>query len=85
VAYPKNVHNGVTCQNNIFYTKGQLPATFINGVINICDPGAMHDTLQNTMQANATNLDQSPYNTSVGEGNRNAYTPQEIIAFVKAK
>ncbi|HXB42832.1 MAG TPA: C1 family peptidase [Puia sp.] len=85
VVDPKNVLNDVNRQNNIFYTTGQLPAAFINGVTNSYNPGAIHDTLQNTMEANATNLRQSAYNTSVGEGNRNAYTPQEIIGFVKSK
>ena len=87
VADPANVLGDVNQQNNIFYTTGQLPATFINGVANSYNPnqGGIHDSVKNNLLANERNLRFSKFNTSVNELNRNAYTPQEILSFVKSK
>ena len=87
VADPQNVLADVNEQNNIFYTTGQLPATFTNGYTNSYNPaqGGIHDSVKNNLLANESNLRFSRFNTSVNELNRNAYTPQEIISFVKAK
>jgi papain like protease len=85
VADPQNVLNDVNQQNNIFYTTGQLPAAFVNGVTSSYNPGAIHDSSKNTLEVNPTNLHRSKFNSSVSEINRNAYTPQEILGFVKAK
>ncbi len=85
VADPQNVLNDVNQQNNIFYTTGQLPATFVNGVTSSYNPGAIHDSSKNTLSVNLDNLHRSRFNTAVSEQNRNAYTPQEILSFVKAK
>jgi hypothetical protein len=85
VADPQNVLSDVNEQNNIFYTTGQLPATFVHGVTNSYNPGAIKDTVKNTLETNPVNLYHSKFNTSVSKNNSNAYTPQEILSFVKAK
>jgi papain like protease len=87
VADPQNVLGDVNQQNNIFYTTGQLPAAFSNGVTNSYNPnqGGVHDSVKNDLEPNEANLRFSKFNTSVGEHNRNAYTPNEILSFVKAK
>jgi C1A family cysteine protease len=87
VADPQNVLNDVNEQNNIFYTTGQLPATFTNGYTNSYNPsqGGVHDSIKNNLQVNESNLKLSKFNTAVNEHNKNAYTPQEILSFVKAK
>ncbi len=87
VADPQNVLGDVNRQNNIFYTTGQLPATFANGVITSYDPksGGIHDSNKNPLEVNTATLRKSKYNSAVSELNRNAYTPQEILSFVKTK
>jgi hypothetical protein len=87
VADPQNVLGDVNMQNNIFYTTGQLPASFSSGVITNYNPnsGGIHDANKNTLEANTQNLRHSKYNSGVGPNNRNAYTSQEILGFVKAK
>src|SRR5579871_2711144 len=87
IADPQNVLNDANRQNNIFYTTGQAPANVQNGHANGYDPnaGAIKDTAKNTLQVNERNLHLSRFNSGVGEHNRNAYTPQEILSFVKAK
>ena len=84
---PQNVLNDVNRQDELFYTTGQLPATFVNGVVNSYDPksGGIHDNVKNTLEVNPTNLRNSRFNSAVGEHNKNAYTPQEILSFLKAK
>lgn len=74
-------------QNNIFYKSGQLPLTFRNGVTQSIDPssGAIHDGNKNNLEVNVKNLTHSKYNTAVSEKNPNAYTPEEIISFLKIK
>ncbi len=87
VADPQNVLNDANRQNNIFYTTGQLPAAFANGITNNYNPnsGGIHDSTKNTLEVNEKNLRFSRFNSSVGEHNKNAYTPEEILSFVKAK
>ena len=87
VADPQNALNDANRQNNIFYTTGQLPAAFQNGITNNYNPnsGAIHDSSKNTLEVNERNLRSSRFNTSIGERNKNAYTPEEILSFVKAK
>jgi hypothetical protein len=87
VVDPERALNDGNRQNNIFYTTGQTPATFLNGYTNSYDPnsGGIKDSIKNTLEVNKTNLFRSRFNTSVSDRNRNAYTPQEILSFVKAK
>lgn len=86
VADPANVLDDVNQQNNIFYTTGQLPAVFQDGYTNSYDPqGSIHDSVKNNLLANVPNLRSSKFNTAVGVHNMNAYTPKEILSFVKAK
>lgn len=87
VVDPQNVLNDVNRQNNIFYTTGQLPVTFQNGVVNKYEPGSggIHDSVKNDLQPSRLNLQLSKFNTAVTPKNRNAYTPQEILSFVKTK
>jgi len=87
VADPQNALSDANRQNNIFYTTGQLPAAFANGITNSYNPnsGGIHDSSKNTLQVNERNLRFSKFNTSIGVQNKNAYTPDEILSFVKAK
>ena len=88
IADPQNALNDVNRQNNVFYTTGQLPAAFSNGFPNKYEPSTpaiIHDSIKNDLEVNLNNLRLSKFNTSIGEKNRNAYTPQEILQFVKAK
>ena len=82
---PQNVLRDVNQQNNIFYTTGQKPVTFVSGISDRHSTGAFRDSLNNTLEVNRANLLRSKYNTSIGEDNRNAYTPNEILNLVKAK
>jgi len=87
VADPQNVLGDVNQQNNIFYTTGQLPASFANGVVTNYDPksGGLHGGTKNPLETNPITLRRSKFNSAVGEFNKNAYTPEEILGFVKAK
>jgi papain like protease len=74
-------------QNNIFYKSGQLPLTFSNGVTQSVDPasGAIQDGHKNDLEVNLKNLTHSKFNSAVSSRNQNAYTPEEIISFLKVK
>lgn len=87
IADPQNALNDVNRQNNIFYTTGQLPAYVQNGHTNSYDPNSsgIKDSIKNTLDVTPRNLKLSKFNSSVSEHNKNAYTPQEILSFVKAK
>ena len=87
VADLNNVLGEKNLQNNIFFKSGQLPVTFLNGVTESIDPtsGAIQDGQKNDLEVNTKNLTHSKYNTAVSEKNRNAYTPEEIISFLKVK
>ena len=87
VVDPENKLTDANRQNNIFYTTGQAPAAFQNGYANSYSPpaGAIHDKITNDVSASDKNIKLSKFNSSVSTENRNAYTPKEILALVKAK
>jgi hypothetical protein len=69
-------------QNNIFYTTSQSPKFFSNGYSN--KPGEITNlSFQNPLAPDRQNLFSNNYNTSVNAANPNAYTPEEIIQFLK--
>ena len=68
--------------NNFFYTSGQFPIYFDNGYANLDDNP---DQIANPGQLDQRRLQQNPNRTSVGPQSRNAYTPQEIQQFLRAK
>lgn len=71
----------VDYSNNLFYTS-DLPGYFTNG---FGKNGSGIATFTNTTQPTKTVLKKSSFNTAVNKDHRNAYTPQEIIGFLKAK
>lgn len=68
--------------NNLFYTTDQEPKTFVNGVgsrMNVAD-ARFSNTLSKTEMYSSK---AKKYRSAVNETHRNAYTPAEIIGFLK--
>jgi len=72
----------VDYSNNIFYTS-DLPGYFTNGFNKTGTASTAAFT--NTITPNRALLKKSSFNTAVNSTHRNAYTPREIIGFLKAK
>ncbi|MEZ4962617.1 MAG: C1 family peptidase [Saprospiraceae bacterium] len=77
--------------NNLFFTTWQSPKLFINGYSNF-NGDAIEDRSADTYQGWSFNNEESPvietlrqskYNNPVNEKFKNAYRPEEIIAFFK--
>lgn len=81
VADAGGIFNEQNEQNNIFYTTGQFPKMFVNGY----SSKSKNDDFKNTKEPNKDRLKKTDFNTAVNEKNRNAYTPQEIMGFIKYK
>jgi hypothetical protein len=71
----------VDYSNNMFYTS-DLPGYFTNG---FGKNGGATASFTNTVTPTKAILKKSTFNTAVNSQHRNAYTPQEIIGFLKAK
>jgi hypothetical protein len=69
--------------NNFFYTSGQYPIYFDNGYANLDD--TPDQEAYGGSVPFRTRLAANPNRTAVGPQNRNAYTPQEIQQFLRAK
>ena len=71
--------------NNIFYTTN-FPLTFQNGYAARTSNGTSElFEFKNELEPTPSNLKRNPHQTIVNEHNRNAYTQEEIMAFVKAE
>jgi C1A family cysteine protease len=71
--------------NNIFYTT-QYPLYFVNGYSDRTSNGTPKAfEFKNELQPTQSNLKNNPHQTIVNEENRNAYTQEEIMAFIKAE
>ena len=69
--------------NNLFYTTDQTPKVFVNGVGSRAIPGQT-DRFRNKLKKNQIqSVEAREYRTAVKPHNRNAYTPDEIISFLK--
>ena len=71
----------VDYSNNMFYTS-EYPGYFTNG---FGKNGGNTATFTNTVTPTKAILKKSSFNTAVDKEHRNAYTPKEIIGFLKAK
>jgi hypothetical protein len=71
-------------QNNVFYTTVE-PKYFDGGYSELrpSNNNANYFKFTNTLQSSKDNLQKSVYNTAVTAKHRNAYSPEEIKAFVK--
>jgi C1A family cysteine protease len=69
--------------NNLFYTTDQEPKLFVNGVgsrVNMMADGFKNVFTKSEMQTNGA---RERYHTAVKPRYRNAYTPEEILTFLK--
>jgi hypothetical protein len=85
VADPGGVFTEQNEQNNIFYTTSQFPKFFSYGYSNRAE--SLRDTFsfKNELSVTTSILKKSNYNSAVNQNNRNAYTPEEILGFLKQK
>lgn len=70
-------------QNNIFYTTSQYPANFVNGYTNRGGGGTAFSFENNERMPTNKVLKGNSFNSSVNAARPNAYTPQEILSFLK--
>ena len=73
-------------QNNVFYTTSQYPASFNHGYTNKQKgPAGMEEefSFKNDLSVNSQSLKRNQYNSAVSRSVPNAYTPQEILFFLK--
>lgn len=70
--------------NNFYYTTGQSPKYFEGGYSEF-DDGEGSDKSLASLKPNKRALRDNLRKTSVSNGNLNAYTPEEIIGFLRAK
>jgi hypothetical protein len=68
-------------QNNLFYTT--LDPLFFNDGIGLKSSGGSNFNFTNDTPVTRENIKKSKFNTVVTEDFRNAYTPEEILAFFK--
>lgn len=72
--------------NNLFYTTNPNPAWFINGIaLKSSQNKGQAMQFKNDIKLDINNIKNTRFNTAVNSENRNAYTPEEIISFIKAK
>jgi C1A family cysteine protease len=83
IADPGGAFSEQNEQNNVFYTSAQFPKFFNNGVSNRSK--SQEDSLYflNRTMATPSSLKTSTYNSAVNDLYKNAYTPAEIIGFMK--
>lgn len=77
-------------QNNLFYTTSQFPIFFQDGYGFAGDEEAgirseYEHSFENTISVNSTVLKKHEFMTSVKPSTQNAYTPEEIIDFLKQR
>jgi C1A family cysteine protease len=70
-------------QNNLFYTTTQAPRYFEEGYSG--RSGNNSFTFKNHKEARNFNLRKSEFNSAITQQKQNAYTPQEIMSFIKSK
>ncbi len=72
--------------NNLFYTTNPDPAWFVNGVA-LKSEKSNNQVMQfkNDIEFDVNTTKSTRFNTAVNTANINAYTPEEIINFVKEK
>lgn len=86
VADAEDVFQEQNEMNNLFYTTNPDPAWFINGIaLKSSKKNSQPMQFENDIEFNVNNTHKTKFNTAVNTDNMNAYTPEEIIAFVKAK
>jgi C1A family cysteine protease len=69
--------------NNLFYTTDQFPKSFVNGVGTRSVAGQPDRFVNKLSKAQIFTPQAWEYRTAVKPHNRNAYTPEEIIGFLK--
>lgn len=73
-------------QNNLFYTTGQNPLVFAKGVAARQSAEGMElFTFSNKKKPTITHLKSNEFQTAINKDNLNAYSPDEIINFLKEK
>ncbi len=75
-------------QNNLFYTTGQNPIVFKNGSAARLSNGIEITTnfkFENNKKINPALLKNNEFNSAINSENLNAYSPEEIIGFLKEK
>lgn len=70
-------------QNNLFYTTAQSPKYFSNGFSYRNVPLIDSFSFKNDVSLTSTSLKRSLFSSAVNENNHNAYTPEEIVGFIK--
>ncbi len=87
VADAEDVFQEQNEMNNLFYTTNPDPAWFVNGVVLKSSKKSNSEVMQfnNDIEFDVNTTKSTRFNTAVNAGNRNAYTPEEILSFVKAK
>jgi C1A family cysteine protease len=85
-ADPADVLSEQNEQNNVFYTTSQYPAYFQNGYAGKNGTANVNTTdlnFRNDMTPNSQVLRKNKYNSAVSTVAPNAYTPEEILFFMK--
>lgn len=75
-------------QNNLFYTTGQNPIVFKNGTAARMSNGVEIPTnfkFENKQKITPTLLKNNEFRSAINSENLNAYSPEEIIGFLKEK
>jgi hypothetical protein len=72
-------------QNNLFYTSGQNPLVFRNGVAARTSAETTPFSFRNQLGLSQVTLKKNVFNTAVGPAQPNAYTPDEVIGFLTEK
>ncbi len=70
-------------QNNIFYTTSQYPKAFSNGYSTKGKTGKSEDDFTNDILPGVQTLKQNKQHSAVNTSTPNAYTPKEILSFLK--
>lgn len=71
-------------QNNLFYTSSQAPKVFTNGYAARANATTI-DAFVNKTLPTKNNLENNNFNSAVNINNLNAYSPEEIMQFIKDK
>ncbi len=74
----------VDYSNNLFYVN-DYPAYFSGGFGKNGSGSEQLPAFKNTLHRDYSTLKKNRYNSAVNEEHRNAYTPREILTFIKAK
>ncbi|MDQ3847161.1 MAG: C1 family peptidase [Bacteroidota bacterium] len=83
IADPEGKFADQNRQNNIFYTTSQSPKYFVQGYSN--RSGKPDFSFENVQEASNNNLKKSEFNSAVTKEKWNAYSPEEIVSFIKDK